>query len=105
MFDDAYNTDRDQQLAAFISAGQFPQALDLLESWYAGEPWNGEVLMRMAVVHWLAGEPAHTLRDLDAYLLMDPENAEALAAHRPYSCSESARTRKPRWPKPRRSTR
>jgi tetratricopeptide (TPR) repeat protein len=79
MFDDAFNTDRDQQLAAFISASQFQQALELLEAWYAGEPWNGEVLMRMAVVHWLAGEPAHTLRDLDAYLAMDPENAEALA--------------------------
>lgn len=35
--------------------------------------------MRLAVVHWLVGEPARTLRDLDAYLAMEPDNAEALS--------------------------
>ena len=80
MYDDnAYNSDRDQQFTALLNAGHLQQAMELLEAWHAGEPWNGEVLMRMAVVHWMAGEPARTLRDLDAYLQMDPENAEALA--------------------------
>lgn len=79
MYDDAYNMDRDQQLTTLVNAGQLSEALALLESWHELEPWNGELLMRMAVVHWLAGEPARTLRDLDAYLQVDPENAEAIA--------------------------
>lgn len=79
MYEDAYNSDRDQRVEALVNAGDLTQAMDLLDTWHAQEPWNGEVLMRMAVVHWLAGEPARTLRDLDAYLAMDPDNAEALA--------------------------
>ncbi len=76
---DGDNTDREQQLDALVKAGQFPEALLILESWYDREPWNGEVLMRLAVVYWLSGQPARTLRTLDAYLAMDPDNAEALA--------------------------
>ncbi|MHB9023778.1 MAG: tetratricopeptide repeat protein [Armatimonadota bacterium] len=79
MYDEHNNQDRDQQLQAMIDAGQLEQALAMLQDWYDQEPWNGEVLMRMAVVHWLSGQPALTLRDLDAYLLMDPDNAEALS--------------------------
>jgi len=77
--DDAYNPEREQQLDALVKSGQLVQALALLQSWIEHEPWNGEVLMRMAVVHWLAGEPARTLRDLDAFLAMHPDHAEALS--------------------------
>jgi len=79
MSEDAYKPERDQQLEAMIQAGRLTEALTLLEGWYEQEPWNGEVLMRLAVVHWLVGEPARTLRDLDAFLAMEPDNAEALA--------------------------
>ncbi|MHB9130045.1 MAG: tetratricopeptide repeat protein [Armatimonadota bacterium] len=79
MYEESYNMDPDQQLEAMIKEGHLDQALEMLEGWHDREPWNGEVLMRMAVVHWLAGQPARTLRDLDAYLEMDPDNAEALA--------------------------
>ncbi|HEY3416109.1 MAG TPA: tetratricopeptide repeat protein [Armatimonadota bacterium] len=79
MYDNQYNQDGDQQLQALIESGQFDQALAILQEWYDREPWNGEILMRMAVVHWLSGQPAMTLRDLDAYLVMDPDNAEALS--------------------------
>jgi tetratricopeptide (TPR) repeat protein len=75
----AYGPDPDKQLDALLKNGQYAQALDWLQAWLAREPWNGEVLLRMAVVHWLAGEPAQTLRDLDAFLEQDPNNAEALA--------------------------
>jgi tetratricopeptide (TPR) repeat protein len=76
---DGDHSDREQQLDALVRDGQFPEALLILESWYEREPWNGEVLMRLAVVYWLSGQPARTLRSLDAYLAMDPDNAEALA--------------------------
>ncbi|HEY3376027.1 MAG TPA: tetratricopeptide repeat protein [Armatimonadota bacterium] len=79
MFEDAHNSDREEQLSTLLQAGKLDEALELLQGWHEHEPWNGEVLMRMAVVHWQAGEPAHTLRDLDAYLEGDPENAEVLA--------------------------
>ena len=79
MSDDAYKPEREQQVEAMIQSGQLAEAISLLETWYAQEPWNGEVLMRLAVVHWLVGEPARTLRDLDAYLAMEPDNAEALS--------------------------
>jgi tetratricopeptide (TPR) repeat protein len=77
--DDAYNPERDQQLDALMKNGQYEQALALLQAWNEREPWNGEVLMRMAVVHWLTGEPARTLRDLDAFLTLYPDHAEALS--------------------------
>lgn len=77
--DDAYNPERDKQLDALVKSGQLEQAMQLLQAWQEREPWNGEVLMRMAVVHWLAGEPARTLRDLDAFLTLHPDHAEALA--------------------------
>jgi|GEM_PF-2473251 len=77
--DDANNPEREQQLDALVKSGQLDQALTLLQVWNEREPWNGDVLMRMAVVHWLAGEPARTLRDLDAFLTMHPDNAEALS--------------------------
>ena len=77
--DDAYNTEREQQLDALVKGGMLEQAMTLLQGWQEREPWNGEVLMRMAVVHWLAGKPAHTLRDLDAFLTLHPDHAEALA--------------------------
>ena len=76
---DTINGDRDQQLSALINAGQLDEAITFLDAWYAGEPWNGEVLMRLAVVHWMAGQPARTLHDLDAYLAMNPGDAEALS--------------------------
>lgn len=71
--------DRDQQLDALLKHGQLAQALELLEAWFEREPWRSELLMRLAVVHWLAGEPARTLHDLDAFLALEPDNAEALA--------------------------
>ncbi len=79
MSDDAYKPEREQQVDAMIQSGQLAEAIMLLETWSAQEPWNGDVLMRLAVAHWLVGEPARTLRDLDAYLAMEPNNAEALA--------------------------
>ena len=72
-------TDRDQRLDALVKGGQFAQALELLETWYQREPWKSELLMRLAVIHWLAGEPARTLHALDAFLAVEPDNAEALA--------------------------
>lgn len=79
MYNNAFGGDRDQELERLLNDQQFEAAQALLDDWYTQEPWNTEVLMRMAVVHWVAGEPARTLRDLDAVLAMDPENAEALA--------------------------
>lgn len=73
--DNAYNSELD----ALVKNGQFEQAMALLQAWNEREPWNGDVLMRMAVVHWLAGEPARTLRDLDAFLTLYPDHAEALS--------------------------
>lgn len=78
-FGDADGMPREERLDALMQSGQLDEALAILEDWHEGEPWNGEVLVRMAVVHWLAGEPARTLRDLDAFLAMDPDNAEVLA--------------------------
>ena len=77
--DDAYNTEREQQLDALVKSGALEQAMTLLQAWQEREPWNGDVLMRMAVVHWLSGEPARTLRDLDAFLALHPDHAEALS--------------------------
>jgi len=77
--DDAYNSERERQLDALVKSGQLEQALTLLQAWNEREPWNGDVLMRMAVIHWLAGEPARTLRDLDAFLALHPDHAEALS--------------------------
>ncbi len=77
--ENAYRSEREQQLDTFVKAGHYAQALELLHAWSEREPWNGEVLVRMAVVHWLAGEPARTLRDLDAFLAMHPDNAEVLS--------------------------
>jgi tetratricopeptide (TPR) repeat protein len=79
MSGDAYGSDPDKRLDELMKAGEFEQALTWLQEWTEREPWNGEVLLRMAVVHWLAGEPARTLRDLDAFLAMEPDNAEAIA--------------------------
>lgn len=78
-YDDAPGTPREAHVDALMQDGQYTAALTVLEDWYAQEPWNGDVLVRMAVVHWLTGEPARTLRDLDAFLAMDPDNAEVLA--------------------------
>ena len=75
---DGDNTDREQQLDALVKAGQFPEALLILESWYDREPWNGEVLMRLAVVYWLSGQPARTLRTLDALRAKQPLELAAL---------------------------
>lgn len=78
-FDDANNQDRDQRLETLMQAGQLDEALGLLQAWQEQEPWNSEVWMRLAVVHWLSGQPALTLRDLDALIELEPDNAEALA--------------------------
>jgi tetratricopeptide (TPR) repeat protein len=77
--DDANNPERERQFDALVKSGQLEQALAMLQAWNEREPWNGDVLMRMAVVHWLAGEPARTLRDLDAFLTLHPDHAEALS--------------------------
>jgi tetratricopeptide (TPR) repeat protein len=79
MYNDEYNGDRDGRLEELLRAGHTDEAVVLLEAWYAQEPWNSEVLMRLAVVHWLAGQPARTLRALDELLTLEPENAEAMA--------------------------
>jgi tetratricopeptide (TPR) repeat protein len=64
---------------ALMREGELAQAQLLLEAWYAREPWRHDVLLRLAVVHWLAGAPARTLRALDTFLAVEPEHAEALA--------------------------
>lgn len=74
-----YGMDPDTHLDELMKAGHYAQALSWLQEWADREPWNGDILLRMAVVHWLAGEPARTLRDLDAFLVMEPNNAEAMA--------------------------
>ncbi|HOS42680.1 MAG TPA: tetratricopeptide repeat protein, partial [Armatimonadota bacterium] len=79
MYGDAFEPDPEKRLDEWMRAGDYAQALSWLREWAEREPWNGEVLLRMAVVHWLAGEPAQTLRALDAFLLLEPENAEAIA--------------------------
>ena len=77
--DEAYHPEQERLLDALIKGGHLEKALALLQAWHEREPWNGDVLMRLAVVHWLSGEPAHTLRDLDAFLALYPDHAEALA--------------------------
>ncbi len=77
--DDAYHPEQERLLDALINGGHLEKALALLQAWHEREPWNGDVLMRLAVVHWLSGEPARTLRDLDAFLALYPDHAEALA--------------------------
>jgi tetratricopeptide (TPR) repeat protein len=79
MSDSSYGSDPDKRLDELMKAGQYEQAMSWLQEWAEREPWNGEVLLRMAVVHWMAGEPARTLRDLDAFLTLEPDNAEAIA--------------------------
>ena len=76
---DDEHADREQHLDALVKEGNLAQAVEMLQAWITREPWNSELLMRLAVVHWLAGEPASTLHDLDAFLALEPNNAEALA--------------------------